>query len=135
MAGGFQDMGVGELSTALDGAEVYDPATRCWTPTGSMGTPRFFHAAVLLPDGRVLLAGGCRGWTGDPEGYSYQGCLQLSTAETWDPATGSWTPTGAMQSTRRGPGLLLPDGRVLVVGSETGSTAETFTAGGGSGAL
>jgi hypothetical protein len=135
VAGGFRDMAVDEQSTALDGAELYDPATDTWSPTGRMGTPRFFHVAVLLLDGRVLVAGGCRGWTrswNPSEEYYDHFCRQLSSAETWDPATGSWTPTGAMQSTRKGSGVLLPDGRVLVAGSETGSTAESFTPGGGS---
>jgi hypothetical protein len=133
VAGGFQDMAVDEQSTALDGAELYDPTTGTWLPTARMGTPRFFHVAVLLFDGRVLVAGGCRGWTSaaDPQGGSYWLCVPLDSAETYDPASGSWTSTGSMWSTRKGPGLLLPDGRVLVTGSETGSNVASFTVGSG----
>jgi plastocyanin len=45
-------------------AEIYDPQTNTWTPTAPMMFPRQYHSiAVLLPDGRVLSAGGV-----DPSG-------------------------------------------------------------------
>jgi len=34
------------------------PTQGTWSPTGSMTTPRVLHTATLLPDGRVLVAGG-----------------------------------------------------------------------------
>jgi hypothetical protein len=39
-------------------AEVYDPATGVWSPTGSMSVARATHLSVTLADGRVLVAGG-----------------------------------------------------------------------------
>jgi len=40
-------------------AEVYDPVTDTWTVTAAMNSPRQYHSTlVLLPDGRVLAAGG-----------------------------------------------------------------------------
>ena len=47
--------------TALDTAEIWDPATSAFSPAGSMATGRLRHAATLLLDGRVLVVGGSHG--------------------------------------------------------------------------
>ncbi|HEX2273206.1 MAG TPA: kelch repeat-containing protein [Acidimicrobiales bacterium] len=95
-------------------AEVYDPIAEEWNPTGSLNQARFMHTATLLPDGRVLVAGGF----GEP--YPNPNPSVLDTAEIYDPATGTWTPTGTM-NVRRGihQAALLADGRVLVAGGRT----------------
>jgi Tol biopolymer transport system component len=109
-------------------AELYDPATGRFSPTGSMGTPRFRHGATLLADGRVLITGGT---TGSPPAASLPvvlasyhrvvlaatGADVVDSAELYDPATGRFSPTGSMRTPRdRHTATLLHDGRVLVVG-------------------
>jgi hypothetical protein len=84
-------------------AEVYDPATGLWTPTGSMSSARSGHTLSLLPNGRVLAAGG------------YDGTNMLSSAELWDPATGIWSPTASLLAARGGhTATVLTNGKVLV---------------------
>jgi len=85
-------------------AELYDPTTGVFTPTGSMITPRAYHAAALLPDGRVLIASGFG--SGRPE-------VNVDSAELYDPATGLFTATASL-STPYNTATLLPDGRVLI---------------------
>ena len=104
VAGGFDDW------AALATAEIYDPAARTWTPTGSMIEGRGYHTATLLPDGKVLVAGG-------RSNNSSTG-LALSSAELYDPTTGTWNQTASMSRGRTGhTATLLPGNRVLIAGA------------------
>jgi dipeptidyl aminopeptidase/acylaminoacyl peptidase len=105
-------------------AEIYDPRTGAFTPTGSMHTPREFHTATLLADGRVLIAGGYSA----PQPTTANAILAnfetadtsasvLASAEIYDPATGTFNKTGSMSTFRdHHTATLLQDGRVLVTG-------------------
>ncbi|HEX8822383.1 MAG TPA: kelch repeat-containing protein [Archangium sp.] len=118
--GGLGSASPGLPSTVLRSAELYDPATGSWTSPSTLvpGTPRMDHTATRLADGRVLVVGGF----GAPQpGQPNQ---TLATAELYDPATGSWRPTGGMALPRRyHSATLLADGRVLVAGGHDGTSA------------
>ena len=89
-------------------AELYNPSTGQWTSTGSMTTTRGNHTATLLPNGKVLVAGGiCIG------GFTYPD----KSAELYDPSTGTWKATGSMNVSRANlAATLLTNGDVLVFG-------------------
>jgi hypothetical protein len=63
-------------------AELYDPASRSWSATGSLAGFRKGHDAVLLLDGTVLVAGGT-------DGPTSQGWHWLTTAERYGPLLGN----------------------------------------------
>jgi hypothetical protein len=87
---------------------VFAQSTGTFTPTGNMTVPRFGHTATLLTNGKVLIAGG----SSTPDHWQ-----PLSSAELYDPATGTFTPTGDMTWPQLGHNaMLLPDGKVLIVG-------------------
>lgn len=80
-------------------ANLYDPASNSWGAAAPMGTPRGLHTATLLPNGKVLVAGGAD-----------------ASPELYDPVSNTWTATA------RSPvkfwmasATLLPNGKVLFV--------------------
>lgn len=96
-------------SSVLRSAELYDPATGAFSAAGNMTTERMWHAATLLNNGRVLIAGGLGIFIGINN--------NLSSAELYDPATGIFSLTGRMSIERYGPtAALLPNGEVLIAG-------------------
>jgi hypothetical protein len=143
IAGGFNNTDV--LATA----EVFDPATGTFTFTGAMTTPRFSHTATLLASGKVLVTGGSNNLADLATHDSYTATLlangkvpvtggsdssgDLSTAELFDPATGTFTATGAMSEPRsEHTATLLANGKVLLAGGTAGNAAEVFDPAAGS---
>jgi hypothetical protein len=97
---------------SLLSAELYDPASGTWTATGNMTQARTDHTATLLLDGRVLVTGGHSDYRGVPD--------RDRSAELYDPATGTWTATGAMSLPHYGgTATLLLDGTVLLAGGDS----------------
>ncbi len=99
----------GSKGTVRATAEIYDPKTASWRAAAPLSVARYHHTAVLLSDGRVLIAGG---WS-----FTTNSDPSLATAEIYDPAADTWTATGSMAVGRaRARMTALLDGRVLVVG-------------------
>jgi hypothetical protein len=100
--------GQDESGIPFSSAELYDPTTRTWSGTGSMNLARaILFDGVLLPDGKVLVAGGFNSSAGGA----------LDSCELYDPGTGVWTPTGNLLAPRQGHHLtLLANGKVLLAG-------------------
>jgi N-acetylneuraminic acid mutarotase len=97
--------------------QLFDPSTGTWSSTGSLMDVYTEHAAVRLPNGRVLVVSGTRGH---------------GEAQEYNPITGTWSSAGTLTT---GPGanraaLLLDTGSVLVTGGNYGfgtlSSAELY---------
>lgn len=84
-----------------------------FTSAGNMSFARLQHSATLLPNGKVLIAGGGNG----PD--LIDGYWVVEQAEQFDPATAQFSPAGTLA--RDGPtATLLADGDVLFTGGESG---------------
>lgn len=107
----------------LSSAMLFDPSTNTWATTGAMTVQRYEHTATLLNDGRVLAAGGYYYYT-DSLGTGQN--VYLTSANLYNPATGTWSATGNMKSSRqRHIAALLNNGSVLVAGGQNGATLAT----------
>ena len=88
-----------------------------WSLTGNLNAPRHGHTATLLTNGKVLVAGGA------------SSCgSRMSSAELYDPSTGTWSVTGSLHIARGcHAATLLPNGKVLIAGNcESSSSTELY---------
>ncbi|GMV28629.1 MAG: hypothetical protein AMXMBFR59_07540 [Rhodanobacteraceae bacterium] len=101
-------------------SQVFNPASGMFSQAIALNTFRSRPAAALLPDGRVLLAGG-----------QDSSNVILASADIWNPATNTWSTTGSMATARTSAtATALADGRILITGghNSTGKqgSAELF---------
>lgn len=97
---------------------LFDPTTQSFTNAASPAGARAFHAAFLMENGRVLVAGG-RGENGEA----------LNTLSIYDSTTDQWTPGANMVHARLLPTLSQLSSVVLVAGGHEGpATSEIYDA-------
>jgi N-acetylneuraminic acid mutarotase/pimeloyl-ACP methyl ester carboxylesterase len=110
--GGLSDGGV------TDTAELYDPATGLFSlTTNNMTSPRVYHSASLLPDGRVIICGGQDG----------SSPTALASTDIYDPSTNAFTagpPMSTGHDLHRS--LALTDGHIIVISGETTNSVEIY---------
>jgi N-acetylneuraminic acid mutarotase len=108
VAGGETTNAQGVLVTT-EIVEIYNPASGTWA-TASPCASRSRHAAALLADGRVLIAGGLSG------GYPAVP-VAIATAQIYNPQTGAWSNAPSMAVPAAALTLtVLTNGRVLATG-------------------
>jgi hypothetical protein len=98
------------LVVGSSGTDLYDPSTKHFTTTGAMTVPRSKFGGALLPDGRVLMAGG---QAGGPFG------TRVTSTQIYDPRTGRFFPGPELNENRfklSKAVVSLKDGRVLIAG-------------------
>jgi hypothetical protein len=153
IAGGYQNVPGGEhcegslhfffgyfldCVSRVTSAELYDPTTGTFSPTGKMTGSGLSHTATLLPSGNVFINWGSSAELYDPSSGTFtviDGIVPWATTATvlnngkilitgfpatlYDPANGTFVTTGDYAGTpgNLGAATLLPDGRVLVAGN------------------
>lgn len=124
VVGGFSNY-TSQIGTSV--CELYDPVAGTWSTTGSLPTGKFQGGLWLLLNGKVLHAGG-----------SVDGNANASVADAYlyDPATGLWTVTGSLNTSRHVSATsYLPNGNPIMVSGKHDAigtqTAEVYNVGSG----
>jgi hypothetical protein len=103
--------GVAQIEASSEGRSAQVSLTvtaNPWSTTGSLATGRTLHSATLLSNGKVLVVGGQR------VGAPFE---TFTSAELYDPATGTWSATGNITTARANHvAFRLQNGKVLIVG-------------------
>jgi len=104
--------------TIYSSCEIYNPANGTFTSAGNLTVKRHKHDAVLLADGRVLIAGGSD---------ERDGAGAYRNAEIYNPTNKTFAAVSNMNASRyklQGTAVLLKNGKVLIAGGA--SRAEVF---------
>jgi len=98
-------------------AELYDPTTKTFSTLPSLPGWMYYHTATKQPDGLVLIAGGQASYGG----------VEIQTAILFDPSTNQFITGVTPMTTGRAwhSATLLPNGKTLIVGGYSGSSART----------
>ena len=110
------------ITVLPDNAEIFNPSAASFTSVGKLLAPRTGYTQTLLPNGKVLIAGGIDA-----------SIAPTIKAELFDPSTSTFTATGDMNTPRAlHTATLLGDGTVLIAGgltdtaNDTSDTAEIY---------
>ena len=118
ITGGFKKGPDGHSQIYSRTAELFDPKTESFSRTADMNVRRAGHTATLLPDGRVLIAGG----------FTENGLT--ASAEVYNPVSQTFLLVGSLSAARGGStATLLLGGDVLIAGGGdvvTTASAELF---------
>lgn len=108
--------GVGESAASTARTDIIDLRTPDphFTPGADLAEPTRYLSAVILPDDTVLATGGSRDYRGKGDSNNH-------IARVYDPTTGSFRVAASPRVGRNyhSEALLLPDGRVAVLGSDS----------------
>jgi hypothetical protein len=106
IVGGQNNLSSGN-DTTLASSEIYDPVSQTFSLSGSLNTPRSSHTATLLPNGKVLIAGG------EQILDSYGDIGGVFTLELYDPTSGTFSVVPGSLTEALSPATLLNNGMVL----------------------
>ena len=111
--------------------EAYDPSTNQWSWLAADASTRRAHKVTLLLDGRILISGGMlhrrgsSGGQGPGEGQIVPNKVETTSVELFDLSNGQTTEAAPLSHARREhESILLPGGRVLIVGGLVDETVD-----------
>ena len=101
--GGWRHSGLSSYVPPLANVQIYDPSTNTWSEAASLKTARAQHAAVALPDGRILAAGGMNH-------------APLASTEIYDPSSDTWAKAAPLPQALYGHAIVAAGELVVVSG-------------------
>ena len=100
-------------------SELYDPDENKWLYADNMMEPRKWASATLLPDGRVIIAGG--------DDSSRSGSKELDSAEIYNPSTNKWSLVNNMNHAHSGHSATMINNKLLIIGKNSAELFDPLT--------